>query len=83
MSCSVLWTTQCKATMKKIGYDVDDRQAREFAAGHEEAVVDRVSLTKRRLLKAGWVAPVIAAVSLPASSFVANSSTTCNDPYKC
>lgn len=44
---------------------------------------ERISSSKRTLLKAGWVAPVIAAISLPASGFVANSSGTCNDPYKC
>lgn len=33
-----------------------------------------VSNTKRTLLKAGWVAPLIVAFNLPASSFAANSS---------
>jgi len=34
----------------------------------------RVSTTRRTVLKAGWIAPVIAMVSLPASSYVANGS---------
>jgi hypothetical protein len=33
-----------------------------------------VSTTKRALLKAGWVAPLIVAISLPPSSLLANSS---------
>ena len=33
-----------------------------------------ISLTKRSLLKAGWVAPLIVAISLPSSSFAANVS---------
>jgi hypothetical protein len=34
----------------------------------------QVSLTKRTLLKAGWVTPVILAVGLPASSYAQNVS---------
>jgi hypothetical protein len=35
---------------------------------------DSVSLSKRALLKAGWMAPVIVAVSLPASGYAQNTS---------
>ena len=35
---------------------------------------DAVSLTKRSLLKAGWVAPLIVAINLPPTSFAANIS---------
>jgi hypothetical protein len=41
---------------------------------------EKISGTKRTLLKAGWAAPVVAAISLPASSYVANGSGF--DPYK-
>ena len=34
---------------------------------------ERISSSKRTLLKAGWVVPVIAAVSLPASGMVHSS----------
>jgi len=34
----------------------------------------QVSPTKRTLLKAGWVTPVILAVGLPASSYAQNTS---------
>jgi len=38
---------------------------------------ERISSSKRTMLKAGWVVPVIAAISLPASGMVHSS---CN-PY--
>ena len=37
------------------------------------------SLSKRALLKAGWVAPVILAVNLPRSGFAANASGRSGD----
>jgi len=37
---------------------------------------ERISSSKRMLLKAGWVVPVIAAVSLPASGMVNCSCNT-------
>jgi hypothetical protein len=36
--------------------------------------VEQISTTKRTLIKAGWIAPVVAAISLPASSYVRNGS---------
>lgn len=41
---------------------------------------ERVSRSKRTLLKAGWVVPVIGAISLPASGFVACGSSCPRDP---
>lgn len=40
---------------------------------------ERISSSKRTLLKAGWVVPVIAAVSLPASGMVHSSCGKCDD----
>jgi len=40
---------------------------------------ERISSSKRTLLKAGWVVPVIAAVSLPASGMVKTSCGRCDD----
>lgn len=45
----------------------------------EGGPAERISSSKRTLLKAGWVVPVIAAVSLPASGVVYSSCVTCND----
>ena len=42
--------------------------------GDSESSSERISTKKRTLIKAGWIAPVIAAVSLPASSYVRNGS---------
>ena len=44
------------------------------------ARVEPISRTKRALLKAGWVAPVIAVISLPASGTVGNLSCNPYDP---
>ena len=38
--------------------------------GDRDSRVEPISKSKRALLKAGWVAPVIAVVSLPASGMV-------------
>lgn len=58
--------------------------AADAAIGDGAARVETVSQSRRTLLKAGWVAPVIAVVSLPASGYAVNSSSVpCNDPYKC
>jgi hypothetical protein len=43
----------------------------EFRAATEN---QSVSQSKRTLLKAGWVAPVVVALSLPVASFDANAS---------
>lgn len=40
---------------------------------------ERISSSKRTLLKAGWVVPVIAAVSLPASGMVKTSCGQCDN----
>jgi hypothetical protein len=40
---------------------------------------ERISSSKRTLLKAGWVVPVIAAVSLPASGMVHSSCNVHDD----
>ena len=50
------------------------------AGGDAGSSAEPISVTKRTLLKAGWIAPVIAVVSLPASSYVRNGSGF--DPYK-
>jgi hypothetical protein len=42
-----------------------------------------VSQSKRTLLKAGWVAPVVVVLSLPAVSFDANASGGSGPPSKC
>ena len=62
-----------------------DRSVAADAAVSEQAVrVETISKARRTLLKAGWVAPVVAVVSLPASGYAVNSSSSpCNDPYKC
>jgi hypothetical protein len=39
---------------------------------------ERISSSKRTLLKAGWVAPVIAVISLPASGMVYSSCGKCD-----
>ena len=43
---------------------------------------ERVSATKRTLLKAGWTAPVILAVGVPVSGFAANCSSSSVEPEK-
>ena len=62
-----------------------DRSVAADAAVSEQAVrVETISKARRTLLKAGWVAPVVAVVSLPASGYAVNSSSIrCNDPEKC
>jgi hypothetical protein len=41
---------------------------------------EAVSRSKRALLKAGWVAPVVVVLSLPVVSFAANASGRVNPP---
>jgi hypothetical protein len=54
------------------------------AVSERAARVETISKARRTLLKAGWVAPVVAVVSLPASGYAVNSSSApCNDPEKC
>ena len=40
----------------------------------ESAQAGPASLSKRRILRAGWVAPAVVVLSLPAVSFEANAS---------
>ena len=62
-----------------------DRSVAADAAVSEQAVrVETISKARRTLLKAGWVAPVVAVVSLPASGYAVNSCCgPFNDPEKC
>ena len=41
---------------------------------------ERISTSKRTLLKAGWVAPVIVVLNLPRNSFATNSSGVTRPP---
>lgn len=41
---------------------------------------ERISASKRTLLKAGWVAPVIVVLNLPSNSFATNSSGATRPP---
>lgn len=41
---------------------------------------ERISTSKRTLLKAGWVAPVIVVLNLPKNSFATNSSGVTRPP---
>jgi len=43
---------------------------------------ERISTSKRTLLKAGWVAPVILVLNLPGNSFAKNSSGATPPPTK-
>jgi hypothetical protein len=43
---------------------------------------ERISSSKRTLLKAGWVAPVIVVLNLPGNSFAQNSSGATPPPTK-
>ena len=60
--------------MKNVPTCLDSAAEPAIAGGDSESCVERVSTKKRTLMKAGWIAPVIAAVSLPASSYVRNGS---------
>lgn len=64
-----LCATNRKATMN----DQDDFSTsveRDPSNRGAQADAERVSRTKRTLLKAGWIVPVIGAISLPASGRV-------------
>jgi hypothetical protein len=41
---------------------------------------DRISVDKRRLLKAAWLPPAVLAIGLPRSGFAANISSSRPDP---
>ena len=46
----------------------------EHEGTDERLTTEEVSQSKRRLLKAGWVAPAVMVLTLPAVSFDANAS---------
>jgi hypothetical protein len=65
-------------------HEQDGSVAADAAVSEQAARVETISKARRTLLKAGWVAPVVAVVSLPASGYAVNSSSApCNDPEKC
>jgi len=53
--------------------DLSTSGERDASNRGAQANAERVSKTKRTLLKAGWIVPVIGAISLPASGSVAFS----------
>jgi hypothetical protein len=60
----------------KSQHDRSTTRERDASTHHGPVSAERVSRSKRTLLKAGWVVPVIGAISLPASGTVNCSS--CN-----
>jgi hypothetical protein len=54
--------------------DLSTKAERDASSRSAQTNVERVSKTKRTLLKAGWVVPVIGAISLPASGYVNSSN---------
>lgn len=55
--------------------DFSTRGERDASKRGAQPDAERVSKTKRTLLKAGWIVPVIGAISLPASGRVGLSGS--------
>lgn len=76
---STLCATNPKATMNSQDHPPTTSEGGAVHDGPRHDA-ERVSKSKRTLLKAGWVVPVIGAISLPASGYYKCGSNCQQDP---